>query len=85
MFVLRYAGAATGILFMFVLFWKVFILLRRSVCAQFFEGFVQRANLKAMSISWNLTLLALVLMTQHIQAGQALLPTDFYTKMASAV
>lgn len=84
LFVLRYGGAITGLLFMLVLFWKVFILWRRRVCAQLLEGFVQRANLRAMSISWNLTLLALVLMTQHIKTGQAL-PTDFYTKMASAV
>ena len=84
LFVVRYGGAITGLLFMLILFWKVYILLRQRVCWQLFEGFVQRASLKAMSISWNLTLLALVLMTEHIHGGQAL-PTDFYTKMATSV
>ena len=82
--VLKWSGIIATIPLLLIFFWQSVKLWRRRVCKQFFEGFVLQANLKAMSISWPLTLLTLTMMTEHINAGQAF-PSDFYTKMASVV
>lgn len=80
----RSISLIASILFVLYLFLLISTLRRRKVCMRLLEGFVQLANLKAMSISWTMTLVTLALLTEISGAGYVL-PSNFYTRMASAV
>ena len=81
---LRAAGGIGGVIFGAVFAWQALVLSRRCGRATYLEGFVQHANLKAMSIAWALTVAALAVMTELIDAGGSF-SSGVYTRMASAV
>lgn len=81
---LRAGGVIASALLALYLIWQKISYRRSCMQGQFLESFVQYASLRAMAISWASTFAALVFMNGHIDSG-AVLPTDFYTKLATAV